>query len=421
MNRTITIAARFPALSSRDFRIFLIGQFISLIGTWMQNTTQPYLAYRISGQPFDLGLIGFAGALPALLITLPGGVLVERLDKRKVVIVMQIAMMLQAFALAALALAGVITIWHIVVMAFLLGAASSIEITARQAMLIELVGKESLPNAIALQSSIFNAARVLGPALAGPLLVLLADKGEGWAFFANGVSYLVVIVGLFFIHSNPEYSSNTGARVSAMHDFREGQRYIRASAVVTLLIITAAVPGFVGFPAIQQVPVFARDVFHQAGDTDAIVAARNSAMITAQGVGALIAALTLAAFSTVRRKGLLMTIGQFVFSAALVGLAFSASLGMSLPLMTLIGWGTVTQLAMTNTLIQLLIPNHLRGRVISTYFWAQNGVAPFGSLFIGWLAQTYTAPLAVLVGGGACLAVALVVHLFTPRLRQVVA
>ncbi|MCL4507575.1 MAG: MFS transporter [Chloroflexi bacterium] len=421
MNLTANIATRFPALSSRDFRIFMIGQFISLIGTWMQNTTQPYLAYRISGQPFYLGLIGFAGALPALLLTLPGGVLVERMDKRKVVIVMQAVMMLQAFALAYLALAGVITIWHIVVMAFLLGAANSIEITARQAMLIELVGRESLPNAIALQSSIFNAARVLGPALAGPLLVLLSDRGEGWAFFANGASYLVVIIGLFFVRPNPEYSSNTGPHVGAMHEFREGQRFIMATAVVGLLIFTAAVPGFVGFPAIQQVPVFARDVFHQIGDTDAIVAARNSAMITAQGVGALIAALTLAAFSMMRRKGLLLTIGQLVFSAALVGLAFSTTLGISLPLMTLIGWGSVTQLAMTNTLIQLLVPNHLRGRVISTYFWAQNGVAPFGSLFIGWLAQTYSAPLAVLIGGGACLAVAVAVQVFTPRLRRVTA
>ena len=185
-----TILLRYPALASRNFVIFWIGQFISLIGTWMQSVTQPYLAYRMSGSAFDLGLIGFAGALPTLILALPGGVLVERLDKRKTVIAMQVVMLVQAFLMAFLALTGLIQIWHIAILSFLLGTASAIEITARQAMLIELVGKESLPNAIALQSTIFNAARVLGPSLAAPFLILIKGSGEGWAFFANGVSYL---------------------------------------------------------------------------------------------------------------------------------------------------------------------------------------------------------------------------------------
>ncbi len=421
MNLSATINQRFPALLSRDFRIFWIGQFISLIGTWMQNVTQPYLAYRISSQPFYLGLIGFSSSLPALLFMLPGGVMVERMNKRNVVIAMQIVMMIQAFILSYLALTGLITIWHIVVLSFILGMASSIEITARQAMLIELVGKEALPNAIALQSTIFNAARVLGPALAGPLLIILQDKGEGWAFFANGISYLFVIVGLFFVHPQVEYSSNVGLRSDAMSEFREGQRYILATSVIGLLIFTAAVPGFIGFPATQLVPVFASSVFQQAGDTDTLIALRYSAMITAQGLGALIAAVTLAAFSTIQRKGLILTIGQLVFAVSLVGLALSRSLGMVLPVMILMGWGTVTQLAMTNTLIQLLVPNHLRGRVISTYFWAQNGVAPFGSLLVGWMAQSFSAPPAVMVCGVACLGIALAVHVATPSLRRAVA
>lgn len=421
MNFSATIRNRFPALASRDFTIFWIGQFISLIGTWMQNVTQPYLAYRISNQPFYLGLIGFSSSLPALLFMLPGGVIVEHMDKRSVVIAMQAVMMVQAFMLAFLALTGQITIWHIVVLSFVLGLANSVEITARQAMLIELAGKEALPNAIALQSTIFNAARVLGPALAGPLLVVLQGSGEGWAFFANGVSYLFVIASLFLVHPNKEFSSNTGVRTNPVNEFREGQRYIRGSALIALLIFTAAVPGFAGFPAIQQVPAFARDIFHQVSDTEAIVAARNSAMITAQGVGALIAAFTIAIFSMMKHKGRLLTAGQFVFALALVGLALTRSLEASLPLMLLIGWGTVTQLASTNTLIQLLVPNNLRGRVISTYLWAQNGVAPFGSLLVGWMAQAYGVSFAVLVGGGVCLGVAVVVHLFTPALREAAA
>lgn len=418
MNTSGAIVKRYPALASSSFRLFLAGQFLSLVGTWMQNTTQPYLAYRITGQPFYLGLIGFAASLPALIFMLPGGVLVERLDKRKTVIVLQAVMMLQALTLGVLALSGQIAIWHIVVLAFVMGLANSVEITARQAMLIELVGKEALPNAIALNSTIFNMARVMGPALVAPLLVLLPENGEGWAFIANSVSYLFVIISLLFVRTNLAVDISAVPRESAMHQFREGQRYIRSTVAIAVLILMAAVPGFFGFPAMQQVPVFARDVFRQLGDTDAIVAARNSAMITAQGVGALIASVVLATFSLMKRKGVFLIVGQFVFSLALVGLAFTQDIGAALPLMTLIGFGTVTALAMTNTLIQLLVPNQLRGRVISTYLWALQGVAPFGSLFMGWLAQTYGAPTAVLAGGLICLLIVAAVQVVTPAIRQ---
>src|SRR5689334_3186183 len=226
MNFKNFVASRYPALTSRDFFIFWVGQFISLIGTWMQNTTQPYLAYRLTGRPLDLGLIGFAGLVPTLILALPGGVIVERLDKRKVVIWMQVVEMLQAFILAYLALTGTVQIWHIAVLAFILGTASAFEITARQAMLIELVGREALPNAIALQSTIFNLARVLGPSLAAPFLVLLGNQGEGWAFLANGVSYLFVIAGLFFVHTPFQLTARSGPR-NWIVDFNEGQKYIR--------------------------------------------------------------------------------------------------------------------------------------------------------------------------------------------------
>ncbi len=384
----------------------------------MQSTVLPYLAYRLTGQPFYLGAIGFAATLPTLFLTLPGGVLVERLDKRATVIVMQIVMMTQAFALAFLALKGVITIWHILALALVMGAANSIEITARQSMLIELVGKEALPNAIALQSTIFNAARVLGPMVSAPFLILLKDKGEGWAFFANGVSYLAVIVGLSFVRSRPIVASTGGSR-SPVAEFREGQRFIFRAPVLLELIGMAALVGFLGFPFTQQIPVFARDVLRQAGDTQAVIAARNSALVTAMGVGAMAAAVSLAVFSDFKRKGMLLTVGQFIFSGALIGMALSKSLVTSLPLMALIGWGVVTQLAMTNTLIQLIVPNELRGRVMSSYLWALQGIAPFGSLFIGWLAQTLGAPASVLIGGSACLLAVVVVQALSPRLRRV--
>ncbi len=411
-----------PAFASRDFRIFWVTQFISLIGTWMQTTVQAYLAYRITGQPIYLGLIGVASTLPALLFTLPGGVWVERLDKRKTVIAFQVVMMAQAFALAFLTLVGIVNIWHIIALAFVLGAANSVEITARQAMMIEIVGKEGLPNAIALNSTAFNVARVIGPALSAPLLLIFADDGEGWAFFANGVSYLVVILGLLAIHPGAAHGGNGRpdhvGPASALAQFREGQRYIRRTTLVGLIIVMAAVPGLFAFPVIQQVPAFARDVLAQPGDSDSIVAARNSAMVTAQGVGALLAALMLTLLSGLRRKGWLMTVGQFTFSIALLGIGLSRNLTLTLPILMLFGWGTVTSLATSNTVIQLVVPNELRGRVISTYLWALQGIAPFGSLLIGWVAQTLGAPAAALLAGLTCLATYIAINLKTPTVRR---
>jgi MFS family permease len=416
-----SLTHNFPALASRDFRIFWFGQFVSVIGTWMQSTVQPYLAYRLTGQPLLLGLVGFAATLPILLFTLPAGVLVERLDKRRTVIVMQTIMMVQAFTLAALALSGLITIWHIIGLAFVMGAANSFEITARQAMLIELVGKEALPNAIALNAAVFNAGRVIGPALAAPFLLLLGEAGEGWAFFANGLSYAVVIAGLLMIRSGSQ-APRAAPKKNALAEFRDGQSYIRGNRTVTMLIVMAAVLGFFAIPIAQQVPVFAREVLGQSGEAQSAVAARNSALVTAQGVGALIAAVALATFSAkLKRKGRVLMAGQIVAGAAFVMLGWSRSLPLSLLLIAGIGWGTVTQLALTNTLIQLMVPDQLRGRVISTYLWGLQGVAPFGSLLVGWLAQNWGAPLAAIVGGGVCLLSAIVIHAFTPGLRRVAA
>jgi MFS family permease len=411
---------RFPALASRDFLIFWVGQFVSLIGTWMQNTTQPYLAYRITGSSLDLGLISFSATLPTLLLALPGGVLVERMDKRRVVIIMQVVMMLQAFTLAFLALTGRIQVWHLIALAFVLGSANAIEITARQAMLVELVGKPALPNAIALQSTIFNLARVLGPSFTAIILILVKNQGEGWAFFANGVSFLFVIIGLFFVRTPYRLAEPVSVRkdLHLLTEFREGWAYIRGNTVVLLIIFLVAVIGFIGFPFSQQFPAVARDVLQTVADTEEAVAARTSSLYLAMGVGALAAALFVASFSGLRRKGLLMSIGQFVFSISLVLVAFARSLPLALALICVLGWATVSQFMMMNTLIQLDVPDGLRGRVFSVYLWASQGVAPFGSLFIGWLAQTAGVPHAALICGSICLVVVAFTHLRWPILRQ---
>ena len=409
-------ASHFPALTSRDYAIFWVGQFLSVIGTWMQNTTLPYVAYQITGSSLDLGLIGFATSLPMLFVTLPAGVLVEHWNKRITVIIMQAVMMVQAFILAALTFSGHLQIWHITVLAFVLGSASAVEITARQAMLIELAGREALPNAIAVQTTAFNLGRVIGPTAAAVLLTL--SNGAGKVFLSNGISYIFVIVGLFFVRTRYQVQQEAVGTHNWRVEFGEGQRYIRQNALVSQIIIMMAVVGFFGFPLLQQIPAMAKDVLAQVADTEQIVAARNSALYTFQGVGALVAAFSIAFFTSYRKKGTWLTYGQYIFVVAVIALSFIRAPIPAYLLLMLIGWGTVTQLAIMNVLIQVQVPNGLRGRVFSTYLWAIQGVAPFGSLLIGWWAQIWGVPRTLLVCGVIILAVLSVMHFSASDIRK---
>jgi MFS family permease len=408
--------SHFPALTSRDYVIFWVGQFLSVIGTWMQNTTLPYVAYQTTGSSLDLGLIGFAGTLPMLFVTLPAGVLVERWNKRYTVIIMQSVMMLQAFLLAALTFSGRLQIWHIAVLAFVLGSASSIEITARQAMLIELSGREALPNAIAVQTTAFNLGRVIGPTIAAALLTL--TNGAGMVFLSNGISYLFVIGGLFFVRTRYQVQREASGPKSLRAEFSEGQRYIRQNPLVSHIIIMMAVVGFFGFPLLQQIPAVAKDVLAQLTDTEQIVAARNSALYTFQGIGALVSAFSIAFFTAYKKKGVWLTVGQYTFMLAVIGLSFVRTAVPAYILLMLIGWGTVTQLAIMNVLIQVQVPNGLRGRVFSTYLWAIQGVAPFGSLLIGWWAQIWGVPRTLLVCGVILLTILTGMHFSRPDIRK---
>jgi MFS family permease len=410
------VTRRFPALASRDFILFLAGQFLSVIGTWMQNTAQPYLAYRISGRPLDLGLIGFAATLPTLLLALPAGVLVERWDKRRTVIIFQSLMSVQAFGLAALTYSGQIQIWHIALFAFLFGTASAVEITARQAMLIELAGREALPSAIALQTTAFNVGRVIGPLAASWLLTTTGTEGS--VFLANGVSFLFVIAGLIVAQTRYKVPRESEVRKSLGLEFRDGLAYIRHNTLVASIILMSALIGFFGFPLVQQLPALARDVLQAASDTEAVVAGRTSLLYAAQGAGALTAALLAAYLSSSRNKGVMVVLGQVAFILPLIALGYVPSLAVSMLMLVLIGWGTVTQLVSMNTLIQVAVPNGLRGRVFSVYLWALQGVAPFGSLLIGWLAQNWGVPVAALIGGVVSLITIGGLHLISPAVRR---
>lgn len=387
----------------------------------MQNTVQPYLAYRITGQPFYLGLVGFAATLPAMLFTLPGGVMIERLDKRKLVILLQSVYTLQALAMGFLTLTGTITIWHIIALSAINGVAQAIEIPARQSMLLDLTGRKALPNAIALQSTAFNVARVVGPSLSAPILLFFAGNATGWAFIINAVSYLFVIGGLLAIGRGkpPQDKLEAAPRRSALEEFLEGQKYIRATPIIVILIVAVAAQSLLAFPVAQLLPAFARDVLSAPGDGEAGVASLTALLATAQGVGALIAATFMAGFSHLKHKGLLATAGHFGLGMGFLGIGLSRSIPPSLFFVALAGWAGVTLYANTNTIIQLLTPNNLRSRVISTYLWATQGSAPFGSLFIGALAQGMGPAAAATIGGGAALFIVVLINLFTDRIRKV--
>jgi len=396
----ILITQRFPALASRDYVLFVIGQLISVIGTWMQATALPYLAYRISGRPLDLGIIGFSNTLPTLLFALPAGVLVEHLDKRKTVIAFQAIMSIQAFGLAILTFTGKIQIWHIVLLAFFFGSAVAVEVTARQAMLIELAGREALPSAIALQTTAFNVGRVLGPLFAAWLISTTGNEGS--VFLANGISFLFVIAGLLLARTSFKVEKEINKDRSMKSEFREGLAYIRGNSVVMSVTLMAALVGFFGIPLIQQIPALARDVLRTVGDTEIMVAARTSNLYAAQGAGALIAAF-LAAYLVSTDKNKMLLLGQISFIFPIIVLGLNKNIFIALILLAFIGWGTVSQLVTMNTLVQLQVPNELRGRVFSIYFWALQGVAPFGSIFVGWIAQTWGVPTAAFTAGLICL------------------
>lgn len=408
-NPKFWLTSRFPALASRDYVLFVIGQFISVIGTWMQATALPYLAYRISGRPLDLGLIGFSTTLPTLLFALPAGVLVERWDKRKVVIILQAVMSVQAFGLAYLTFTGQLQIWHIVALAFLYGSAVAVEVTARQAMLIELAGKEALPSAIALQTTAFNLGRILGPVTAAWLIT--ATSNEGSVFLTNGISYVFVIIGLFFARTRFKVQNEAVRSQGMRNDFKEGLAYIRSNAVVMSAILMSALLGFFGIPLIQQIPAVARDILQPLLTTETLIATRTSNLYTAQGAGAVIAAFMMAYFGSANKDKTLLW-GQALFIIPVILLGMTVNTTLAFILLAFIGWGTVVQLISMNTMIQIRVPNELRGRVFSVYFWGLQGVAPFGSILVGWVAQNWDVQSAIFLGGIACFAGVALVRLF---------
>ena len=332
------------AMGHRNYRLYWTGQLISLIGTWMQSTAQQWLVYRLTGSPAMLGMVTFLNSLPALLLSLLIGVVVDRVDKRKALVVTQTAMMCLAFVLAALTVTNTVQYWHILVLAVLLGTINTFDMSLRQAFTVEMVGKEDLMNAIALNSSIFNGARLIGPAVAG---LLVAKVGEALAFGLNGVSFVAVIAGLLMM-ALPAHAPRA-ERPNPFGELREGLSYIAGNRTVMGLGFVAAIPSIFGFSYGTLIPVMARQVLGLGADG-------YGELVSAVGFGALVAAFSLAALGGYRRKGWLLTLATFVFAGAIAGFALSRSVILSVAVLAVAGWAMVTHLATTNTLSSWKFP-----------------------------------------------------------------
>ena len=397
---------RLGALSQRNFRLFLLGQGISLIGTWMQAVALGWLVLEITNSPFAVGLTQAFRSLGVLLFTVYAGVIVDRVDKRRLIVWTQALQMLEALALAALVWTGRVTTSQVLVLALLFGIVNAFDIPARQAFIAELVGKEDLMNAIALNSSMFNAARIVGPAVAG---VLIGVAGVGMCFFLNGVSYVAVIAGLLAMRLPPFVTRPMPP--SAWEGVRQAVAFIRGDTRVWVLVVLVAVFSVFGFPFLVLMPVVARDVLH----TDA---RGYGLLMAAVGIGAMLGALGLALRGARVRKGPVLLEGGAAFGVLLVLFAAVRSVGVALALLALVGCAMIVTTALANTMLQTLVPDELRGRVMAFYAFVFVGMAPLGAFQAGLVAEHTGAPVAIALGGAGCLIAVALAAWRVPELRQ---
>jgi len=393
------------ALRHRNFQLFFSGQLISLIGTWMDNIAEGWLVYRLTHSAFLLGVATFAGQIPVFLLAPLGGMIADRWDRRKVVIGTQTASMIIAFTLAGLTLTGRIKVWEVIVLAACMGSVNSVDIPTRQAFLVQMVGREDLMNAIALNSSMFNAARVVGPSIAG---LLVAWKGEGWCFFANAVSYIAVIAGLIAMRIEPKVREvHVG---SPLDHIAEGFRFARNTAPIRAILLLIALVSLVAAPYTVLMPIFAARVLHGNARTLGV-------LMGATGVGAVIGALVLAARSGIRGLGRWVAMACGGFGASLILFSFSRSYILSVILLVPVGFCVMVQMASSNTLIQSMVPDRLRGRIMSIYSMMFMGMMPLGALLAGAAAGRITAPWTVAIGGMGAIIGAIVFGRNLPKIR----
>ena len=392
------------AFRHRNYRLFFAGQLTSLVGTWMQTVAQSWLVYRLTGSATLLGLVGFASQFPILVLAPIAGSVADTYPRRRSMLAVQTAAMLLAFPLAALTLTNRIQVWHIMVLSVFLGIVNAFDIPGRQAFLVEMVGKEDLINAIALNSSMFNGARIIGPAIAG---IVVAKIGEGWCFFSDAVSYIAVIIGLFMMSVSPREIKPID---SPIEHVIEGFRFVRETAPIRALLLLLGLVSLVAMPYTVLMPVFADRVLHGGARGLGI-------LMGATGLGALLGALTLATRTGVRGLGRWVTLSCGGFAISLIAFALSKNFWLSAVLLVPVGFCMMLQMSSSNTLIQAMVPDHLRGRVMSVYSMMFMGMAPWGALLGGAVADRLGAPVAVSAGAVAALGGAAIFGLRLPGLR----
>jgi MFS family permease len=397
------------ALRHRNYRLFFAGQGISLIGTWLTRVATSWLVYRLTGSALLLGLVAFAGQVPTFVLSPFAGVLIDRWNRHRILVITQVVAMVQSALLAAFALSGTITVAHVFALAILQGLVNAFDMPARQSFVVEMVeSREDLPNAIALNSSLVNSARLIGPSVGG---VLIAAFGEGWCFAIDAVSYLAVIASLLAMHVAPRPRQASRGRV--LTELRDGAAYAARFAPIRAILLLLALVSFTGVPYVVLTPIFAAEVLGGGPHTLGLLMATS-------GVGALCGALWLASRKTVLGLGRTLVITSAVLGAGLIGYALSQWVWLSVAFLLAVGAGMVISMGASNTILQTVVDEDKRGRVMGFYAMAFFGMAPFGSLAAGALAERFGAPATVLGCGVATLIGSALFARKLPELRRVV-
>jgi MFS family permease len=396
----------FSALRHRNFQLYFGGQLISNIGTWTQIIAQGWVVYQIGHSELTLGLVAFASAIPVLAISPWGGVVVDRVSRRSLLMLTQAGSMLLAFVLAALSFSGTVKEWHVIVLAALLGAVNAFDAPARQAFVPEMVGKEDLPNAIALNSMMFNSARVIGPALAGMLLAII---GAAWCFTLNGISFLAVIAGLWLMRLPPHQAAHNPA--SPWRQLVSGLQYTARNREMSALILLSLVFSVFGFSYPTLLPAFVEKVLHQG-----VMA--YGWVNTASGLGAVSGAFLLAHRGSNGRRGQLLVLTNIAFPLILIAFSFIAFYALSLVLAFGLGVGFMVQFTTMNTLLQTRVDDSFRGRVMGLYTLTFFGFAPFGNLLIGFLGEKFGLGFAMTLFAVCCLILSRLVLIKVPEVQK---
>ncbi len=396
----------FTALRYRNYRLWFWGQMTSLFGTWMQSTAQGFLIFELTHSPAYLGYAVFAMGAPTWLFMMYGGVLADRVERRTLLIVTQIAMMTLALVLAALTFLHVIQAWHIIILAFCLGIANAFYAPARQAFVRELVDREDMTNAIALNSAMFNSATAIGPAVSG---ITYALVGPAWCFTINALSFFAIIISLSLMKIDPQ--PRPDQRNSMGTDLKEGMRYIINHSMIRTLIGVVAITSFFGVSFATLMPAWAVEVL--GGD-----ATTNGILYSARGLGALLGALMIASLGRFQFKGRLLTLGSFAFPLLLLSFGFLRWLPFSLLILFCLGVATMLIFNLANALVQTLVKDDLRGRVMSIYSLSYFGLMPLGSLLVGLIAEHSSEPTAIISNAMILLGFFILIRIFAPKLSE---